>query len=65
MSISMNRIHAIIDDRFVKDQNNDIVVNHLKFPAVENMPVWKQIKNQFPTEYKKLVDSIFDELHPF
>lgn len=65
MSICMNRVNAVIQGRFIPDENNCISVNNIIIKIDPKEPIWKQIKRQQPAEYIKLVDSIFDELHPY
>lgn len=66
MSISMNRINAIINERFSADVNGIVTISpDIVFKHDEKKSVSKELKQFFPDEYIKLTDKIFDELHPY
>jgi hypothetical protein len=66
MTVAMKHINQLIDEQAIID-NNIITYPNTDISIVKkmNIPVWKQIKNNYPEVYKEICDQIFDELHPF
>lgn len=66
MTVAMKHINQLIDEKAIID-NNIITYPNTNISIVKknNIPVWKQIKNNYPEVYKEICDQIFDELHPF
>jgi hypothetical protein len=66
MSISMNRIDAIINERFKPDANNIVHIEQgIYFKHEADKKVSQELKKLFPATYTNLSDRIFDELHPY
>lgn len=66
MTVAMKHINQLIDEKAIID-NNIITYPNTNISIVKknNIPVWKQIKNNYPELYKEICNQIFDELHPF
>ena len=66
MTVAMKHINQLIDEQAIID-NNIITYPNTNISIVKkpNIPVWKQIKNNYPELYKEICNQIFDELHPF
>jgi hypothetical protein len=71
MSVSMARMHAIMDGYFVVENDTvtfnypDARVAHVAFDKVEGEEFHKQLKKFYPSVYNLAIDLIFDMIHPY